>query len=349
MSKKIFTFIVLLLTFSFVGTAQVKKVAILPLRDINKEIQPGPKLFIRSSMSSAITETQGYEAYDRINLSAIMNEQDFQRNGLVRDSEIHKIGEMTGADYVLDAIVAPFDNNSVAVDAKITNVETARIENEAVEIIYIGDVDKIKAGCRDLTQKLLKGSGANAHPVSRPAVSSSQNQTREGFVDLGLSVKWAECNLGASSPEQYGDYYAWGETSTKSYYTDETYEYLGNPSVLPLARDVANIKIGDGCRMPTKEEWNELRTKCKWTWRTHKGVNGYMVEAKNGNCIFLPAAGHRIGDRLNFAGSDGYYWSSSLRTLDPSHAYYVYFTLFDISRDSIHYRSGGQSVRPVSE
>lgn len=348
MSKKIFTFIVLLLTFSFVGTAQVKKVAILPLRDINKEIQSGPKLFIRSSMSSAITETPGYEAYDRINLSAIMNEQDFQRNGLVSDSEIHKIGEMTGADYVLDAVVAPFDNNTVAVDAKITNVETARIENEAVEIIYIGDVDKIKVGCRDLTQKLLRVPGAKTQPVSKTGVSPFQNQARDGFVDLGLSVKWAECNLGASSPEQYGDYYAWGETSTKSIYTDETYEYLGNPSVLPLSRDVANIKIGDGCRMPTKEEWNELRTKCKWTWRTYKGVNGYMVEANNGNCIFLPAAGSCFGRCLGNAGVQGDFWSSSLDTDNPGKACSVALNSSGVTSRS-WYRYDGQSVRPVSE
>ncbi|MCQ2051326.1 MAG: fibrobacter succinogenes major paralogous domain-containing protein [Bacteroidaceae bacterium] len=346
MNKKILFFLLMLFAFSYSSTAQVKKVAILPLRDIRKEVEPGKILFIRSSISTAIMETPGYEAYTRINLDAIMNEQDFQRNGLVSDNEIHKIGEMTGAGLVLDAVVAPFDQNTLTVDAKLINVESAKIENESVEIVHINDIEQIKTDCHNLTKKLLKSSNADKLPESKPVTTQSQSSVREGFVDMGLSVKWAECNIGASSPEQYGNYYSWGETSTKSVYNKKSYGYLNNPSVLPLSRDIANVKLGGSCRMPTNEEWKELIEKCDWTWMQYKGVYGYRVEADNGNCIFLPAAGYRYNDGLYFAGSYGYYWSSSLSTSDSYNAYELFFNSGSHNRRS-NGRYYGRSVRPV--
>ncbi|MCQ2051327.1 MAG: hypothetical protein MJY74_03895 [Bacteroidaceae bacterium] len=292
--------------------------------------------------------TEGYEGYDRIDLSSVMNEQDFQRKGLVSDSEIHKIGEMTGADFVIIAEAAKLDETHLVATAKIVNVESAKISNSSQSIVNISDINQTAKDCQALTNQLL---GTVKHSVSntdatKTNVSSSQSSVREGFVDMGLSVKWAECNIGASSPEQYGNYYSWGETSTKSVYNKKSYGYLNNPSVLPLSRDIANVKLGGSCRMPTNEEWKELIEKCDWTWMQYKGVYGYRVEADNGNCIFLPAAGWRGSGSLGIAGSDGHYWSSSLNVNDSGNAYVLNFNSSGLSRyyDNRYY---GHSVRPV--
>ena len=193
------------------------------------------------------------------------------------------------------------------------------------------------------------------------------------YVDLGLSVKWATCNVGASKPEGYGDYYAWGETSTKSSYTWGDYRFrtsgdsydnvkfskyntdssrgtVDNKSALDLSDDVARVKWGGSWRMPTKSEFQELRDNCTWIWTTLNGINGNMVTSKkNGytsRSIFLPAAGWRNDTVLNYAGSYGLYWSSSLSTDNPDGAGYLIFYSGSHSRSN-NYRYSGQSVRPV--
>ena len=205
-----------------------------------------------------------------------------------------------------------------------------------------------------------------------------------GAVDLGLSVYWATTNIGASNPEDYGDYYAWGETdpyySSQSpltwkngksagydwasyewcngssstltkYNTQSSFGTVDNKTVLDQEDDVASVKLGGKWRMPTDAEWTELRTKCTWTWTTNyngTGVMGRIVTATNGNNIFLPAAGERYDTDLYDAGSYGYYLSSSLYTDDPSGALNVVFNSDDFGRDGT-YRNCGLSVRPVSE
>ena len=144
-------------------------------------------------------------------------------------------------------------------------------------------------------------------------------------VDLGLpsGTLWADRNVGAYSPEDYGDYFAWGETSTKSIYDGRNYKWRQdsskygnsrfgsafNKNTLDLADDAAYVNMGAQWRMPTYKELNELRSKCTWTWTTIKGTKGYKVTGPNGNSIFLPAAGYRSDRTLNCAGFDGYYWS----------------------------------------
>ena len=148
------------------------------------------------------------------------------------------------------------------------------------------------------------------------------------WVDLGLpsGTKWATTNVGASTPEGYGNYYAWGETSTKSSYSTSNYNYSNNPTTLPLERDAAYVNWGSSWRMPTKAEQDELRTECTWTWTTQNGVRGYKVTSKtNGNSIFLPAAGYRIDSSLYSAGSGGLCWSSSLGIRYSYNACYLYF------------------------
>ena len=186
------------------------------------------------------------------------------------------------------------------------------------------------------------------------------------YVDLGLSVKWATCNVGATTPEEYGDYFAWGETEPKAYYDWSTYKWcngsydtqtkyctnssygtVDNKTVLDEADDAAAVHWGGAWRMPTTEEQDELLQQCTWTWTTRNGVNGYKVTSKtNGNSIFLPAAGYRYGSSLNGAGSYGGFWSSSLSSDIPSNAYELFFYSDGVYRDNSG-RYYGQSVRPV--
>ncbi|MCQ2071721.1 MAG: Ig-like domain-containing protein [Bacteroidaceae bacterium] len=190
-------------------------------------------------------------------------------------------------------------------------------------------------------------------------------------VDLGLSVKWATFNIGAEKPEDYGDRFAWGETSPKSNYSWSTYKYckgssttmtkyctsssygtVDNKTVLDLSDDAAHVNWGGSWRMPTNAEFDELlnSSNCTWTWTTMNGVNGYKVVSKKsgyaGNWIFLPAAGYRDDAVLRNVGSGGYYWSSSLY---ESYSYNAreLFLYPDGSCTSYHYRYYGQSVRPV--
>ena len=186
------------------------------------------------------------------------------------------------------------------------------------------------------------------------------------YVDLGLSVKWATCNVGAESPEDYGDYFAWGETTTKTTYDKTTYKHrngssytftkyntnssygtVDNKTTLELNDDAARANWGGSWRMPTDDEMTELRTNCTWTWTTENGVNGYKVTSKiNGNSIFLPAAGYRNESSFYDAGSLGMYWSSSLDTDSPGRAWSVYFYSSGVYRGSA-LREAGRSVRPV--
>ncbi|MGM9767172.1 MAG: PEGA domain-containing protein, partial [Candidatus Cryptobacteroides sp.] len=172
------------------------------------------------------------------------------------------------------------------------------------------------------------------------------------YVDLGLSVKWATCNVGASSPSDYGNYYAWGEVRTKSEYTYEnstTYEKSMRDISGNSTYDAARYNWGGKWRLPTKAECQELVDNCTWTWASQGGHNGYKVTSKkNGASIFLPAAGYRYGSSLYDAGEYGDYWSSSPLEGNTQRAYYLYFDsgLHDVGW---YYRNYGRSVRPVSE
>ena len=191
------------------------------------------------------------------------------------------------------------------------------------------------------------------------------------YVDLGLSVKWATCNVGATKPEEYGDYFAWGETQPKDYYdwstykwcngsydtqtkycTDSYYGTVDNKTVLDLSDDAARANWGGSWRMPTDAELTELREQCTWTWTTQNGVYGYKVTSKKSGytnkSIFLPAAGCRYDSSLDYAGSYGYYWSGSLITDTPSDAWLVSFYSDGVYRSSGN-RYYGFSVRPVCQ
>lgn len=182
-----------------------------------------------------------------------------------------------------------------------------------------------------------------------------------GYVDLGLpsNTLWATCNVGATSSEEYGDYFAWGETQPKALYDWNTYLYYDGSSLTKYNEsdglttllpedDAATANWGSDWRMPTEEEWQELYDNTTITWTTQNGVGGRLFTATNGNSIFLPAGGEYNevwGGTNSLIGQAGSYWSSSLAGLN--NAWYLYFNdwqgvfIFDGGRNH------GNSVRPV--
>lgn len=203
-----------------------------------------------------------------------------------------------------------------------------------------------------------------------PTEPEEPENTENGYeyVDLGLSVKWATCNVGATKPEEYGDYFAWGETEPKEVYDWSTYKWcngssssltkyctnssygtVDNKTTLDLSDDAARANWGGSWRMPTDAELTELRTECTWTWTTENGVNGYKVTSKsNGNSIFLPAAGRYENSSLGNTGSGGSFLSSALLT-DYSGSAFVLNIFSSSVYSSGLLRHYGQSVRPVCQ
>lgn len=190
----------------------------------------------------------------------------------------------------------------------------------------------------------------------------------DGYVDLGLSVYWSQFNLGCSQPEQYGNYYAWGETDTKDKYTWKYYSLCngldsnsamtkynaedGLTELLPQD-DVAQAK-GDG-RLPTIGEWSDLLRYCDWEWQKNyngTGVAGYLVtssiEGFQNSSIFLPCAGIRQNETLFRENKIGYYWSSTLDPSSDNSARFMKFETFEMKLDS-YGRCYGFSIRPVRD
>ena len=204
------------------------------------------------------------------------------------------------------------------------------------------DFNNMKQGAIKFVETLFNSGGNSGGSVSG-----------HEYVDLGLSVKWATCNVGASKPEDYGDYYAWGESRTKmdeGYMLDncETYgksmgDIKGNSRY-----DAARANWGGTWRMPTKAEMQELIDKCNWKWTTQNGVKGYKFTGPNGNSIFLPAAGGRGGYFLFNTGSRGDYWSSTPNSSNSENAYGLYFNS-DSNGMGDFGRTYGRTVRPVLE
>ena len=202
---------------------------------------------------------------------------------------------------------------------------------------------------RPVSKKITTNPAGNANSVNKNRQGSINGHN---YVDLGLSVKWATCNVGASSPSGYGDYYAWGETSTKSgSYEKDTYRFYKNKEMEYLGRDisgtsydVAKQKWGGSWRMPREAEFRELIAKCTWTWTSQDGHFGYRV-SRNGNSIFLPAAGFHNRSTMTNVNTGGHYWSS---TGGYQEATLLKFektcqVIFDF------YRELGFCIRPVSE
>lgn len=241
------------------------------------------------------------------------------------------------------------------------NAETLKLvytkENELAEIWNI----------ESISSSSIKINGEWILSRTNKKIDDIEEKPQYEAVDLGLSVKWATCNVGASKPEEYGDYYAWGETTTKSDYSWDTYKWCGNEeftvtkyctdscygtvdnlTTLTSSDDVATVKWGSKWRMPTKEERNELEEDCTWTWTSQNGVNGMKVTGPNGNSIFLPAGGSIVNTRFDALGSELAYWTATLHRDISSDASNIGFNK-DGSFRANNDRSVGRSVRPVTE
>ena len=171
------------------------------------------------------------------------------------------------------------------------------------------------------------------------------------YVDLGLlsGLKWATCNVGADSPEEYGGYYAWGETETKAEYTQGNSVTFGQQlsDISGNAQyDAATANWGGTWRMPTKDEIRELIYNCSWTPETQNGVDGFKVTGSNGNYIFIPASGYRDGSSSYIYG-ECYYWSSTPHQYSSDYSYILYSD-YEYQSEDMNYRYRGLTIRPVS-
>ena len=187
------------------------------------------------------------------------------------------------------------------------------------------------------------------------------------YVDLGLpsGTLWATCNIGATIPEDMGDYFAWGETAPKEIYdmdnykwynsssdkltkycTDDKYGTVDNKTELLPEDDAAYVNWGPMWRMPSLDQLQELIERCTWQWVEKNGVFGRLVTGPNGNTLFLPAADYRGDNSLNNVQSIGAYWSRTLDSGSPSGLYFRNFEWKSVYLFS-HIRSQGFSVRPV--
>ena len=176
------------------------------------------------------------------------------------------------------------------------------------------------------------------------------------YVDLGLPsrLKWAECNIGADSPEEYGNYYAWGETNTKTEYLVSNYLYCSDGKYVDLGTnisetqyDAARANWGNVWRMPTKNDFDELISKCDWEWTTMNGIKGFKVTSQtNCNYIFLPAAG-KFEDEIFGLNNFGSYWSGYYDTTHSDSAYYLELTTSSIAAWFLGERICGRTIRPV--
>lgn len=220
-------------------------------------------------------------------------------------------------------------------------------------------------------QYIVTADGENVYDLddieSLTFVKSEEPVVPDGpeAIDLGLpsGTKWASYNVGATKPEEYGDYYAWGETEEKETYTlenyihcdgsYETYHDLG-ANISGTEYDVAHVKWGGKWCMPSKDDIQELLSYCVSDWTAFNGIKGMKFTSKiNGNSIFLPAAGLRSGDGLELAGQLGYYWSSTsnmgnINHLDAPYLVFGFFNdAFNFISDGGMERNNGRSVRPV--
>lgn len=262
------------------------------------------------------------------------------------------LGLCVGLTETLIATITPSD-------ATNTNVKWTSSDTNVATVDADGVVTAVAVGNAEITVMTVDG-----HITATCAVSVKSVPIPE-MIDLGLSVKWASFNLGASAPEECGDYYAWGETEPKyekgyaqssspvwkegqtgyndasyawydgsntsitKYNTSSSYGVVDNKVMLEAVDDAAFANLGDFWRMPTDSEWTELKNNCTWIWTTLNGVSGYKVnsnkEGYSDKWLFLPAAGFRGQTRLRDVNDYGHYWSSSIINNSPNIAWCVYF------------------------
>lgn len=214
--------------------------------------------------------------------------------------------------------------------------------------------------------------GGNHNGQNDTVIDDNGSVDGHDYIDLGLpsGILWATCNVGAESPEDPGDYFAWGETETKERYDWKQYKYskfvegeylitkyctnslcgyndfVDSLTVLEPVDDAVRVNWGDNWRMPTGEEWGELYQNTTCIMTVQNGVQGMLLTGRNGNSIFLPATGFFLNDEL-ICTCLGVYWTSSLQTTAQISAWSFHFDMDECHVCGTYERSRGQVVRPV--
>ena len=309
-----------------------------------------------SAIFNTYFSPRGYTLVERTQIDKAIDEQNFQR-GKFTESQMVRIGQILNVSNVVVGDIKIFAGRKYDVYVRVINVQSGTIQAEERAFgtsygnMMKGIAEKLanKIAINPVAPTLKAEAEQEAERERQEYARTHGSSNGHDWVDLGLSVKWATCNVGATSPEEYGDYFAWGETTTKSSYTEsnsKTYgmsiDIKGNSSY-----DAATANCGGAWRMPTYDEWEELRNRCTWKNTKQNGVDGYKVTGPNDNSIFIPAAGYSYGSSLKDDGIYGYYWSSTPYG-NSNDAYSLFFTSGYSSRNhNRHYF--GLSVRPVLE
>lgn len=264
------------------------------------------------------------------------------------------VAVFTTNGFVISAVPNPTDGGTITGIGIYNNGETCTLTAIANEFYTF--VNWTENGTQVSASANYTFTVTNSRTLVANFVSSNDDHA---YVDLGLpsGLLWATCNIGADAPEDYGEYFAWGETTPKSVYNWGTYQlydgsnvtkYTGSDGLTNLLPedDAAAANWGGGWRMPTIEEWQELVQNTTITWTTINDVNGRLFTASNGNSLFIPAAGYYYASTLELSENYGLYWSSSLYMINTDGARNFYYNsegylLFNFGR------CVGQSVRPV--
>lgn len=358
MKKYLLTLVVVLMVFVIPCQAQSQRLKLAVYATGNVAVPL--KNIAQNTASTELVNGGRYQMIERSSefLNIVSTEQNYQRSGAVDDSQIADLGKQYGADCVCVVDITHVEKYMyVAIRMIDVVAATSKRAGYAENANYISPVDLRKC-VTEAVEKMEGKSSGNTQNVSynngnNTNASKPVNNIINGheYVDLGLSVKWATCNVGASSPEDYGNYYAWGETKAKlSYDSGNSVTYGRNFGDIggDSQYDAATANWGSSWRLPTGLEMRELIDNCTWTWTTQGGKKGYKVTGPNGNSIFLPAAGSRGGSWLSHAGEAGIYWSSTPNDSNSSRAWGL---LFDSGGQNVgyFYRNFGPSVRSVTE
>ena len=258
-----------------------------------------------------------------------------------------------GESFQLIATLTPSD----ATTQQVSWSMTARSYELSMDVDGLNCVIGALADCEATITVRSAYDPSNIYATCKVTVTGGGSGSTEEAVDLGLpsGLKWRSMNVGASKPEDYGDYFAWGETSPKSSYTNSNYKYgssdiygdgIGKKGKTLIAEDdAATVNVGSDWRTPKFDEWKELKEKCTWTWTTRNGVKGMQVTGPSGKSIFLPAGGC-CGSSVTYRGTQGHYWSASYGS--DIWAEDVEFMSTDVNYGLVD-RCIGRSVRPVKD
>lgn len=305
-----------------------------------------------------------------------------------KEKEKKKSFRLKSQEIKHNTVIAPIqDDDDTAVQETIINISTqkeskkptpSKASKSGKTIIYIAAMVAVLLLTGGATWFLINNNKNDGASIADTLIILEENPgtneephdilDKANAVDLGLSVLWCDCNIGATSPEQSGSYFAWGETRTKQDYSWNTYKFwndkngnkqpynnasatetsefeqIGN-NIASGQYDAATAELGGNWSIPTKEQWQELISKCSWQWTSENGVKGYRV-SRNGKSIFLPASGINYGTSINGKNAIGSYWSANIST-DIRNAYGLSFNANSHRLNSSYSRNNGFPIRPV--